>query len=668
MAGNAAWWFAVRVGDTWTVVSVSEAALASAGYPTDRDGASAYATATLLQSWEGPFRTESIARRYAERLNSGMIQPRDGRRSVSDQKMEELKRRFSAEYQQAAAEMRGKLDKFMADYEKENAKWRQRVQAGKATEAEYKDWRKMQAMNQSWMEGMVSELSADAARTDELCMGYINNEIPQVFADNANGAAFDIESHIGRDTHSFDLYDRDTVRRLIAEDSSLLPPIPEPKLNKAKDTAWNARKMRSAITQSVLQGESVPHAAERLMQVFKMDEAVATRTARTALTGAENAGRVHSYERAKAIGINLEQEWMATLDQRTRHSHRLLDGQHVPVGKPFKVEGIDINFPADPTAPAEYVYNCRCTLVAWFPDIEQEDNDRWDNLPKGMTYEDWKNGKLAEKADGVPIDGNPKTLAGVRRGKPMTFDEANELRGNPDYNMAERAGDRYYEANRRVNEYVNQHGYDDSSELQALRAERDAASRAYQTARREQNGYRVNCQTCVVANEARRRGYNVEATPNNGERASIHERLGRDTNLAWIDRATGRHPDYIRYEGDGQTDYRGRAIPTHRRFMQWLDSDGVVEQGARYTIEFWWKGRGGGGHIISLERTEQGLRMYDPQCGETYTGAAISRYFERVKFKTTHYGTTYADGPELLKVSDYDFDTSICDQILREAR
>jgi SPP1 gp7 family putative phage head morphogenesis protein len=589
----------------------------------------------------------------------------DAAHDWTDEQIERLQRRFRREYSAAEKDMRGKLDKFLADYDKQNSEWKQKVRSGKSKQDEYDAWLKEQAMNREWFDGMVSELSADALRTDQIAMSYINDEIPSVFAENANRAAHEVETGIGRDTHSFDLYDRDTVGRLIAEDSDLLPPLPQPKVNARKDLSWNARKMRSAITQSVLQGESIPHAAERLMQVFKMDEAVATRTARTALTGAENAGRVHSYERAKAIGINLEQEWMATLDQRTRHSHRQLDGQHVPVGKPFKVDGIEINFPADPTAPAEYVYNCRCTLVAWFPDIEQEDNARWDNLPKGMTYEDWKNGKLAEKADGVPIDGNPKTLAGVRRGKPMTFDEANELRGNPDYNMAERAGNRYYEANRRVNEYVNEHGYDDSSELQALRAERDAASRAYQTARREQNGYRVNCQTCVVANEARRRGYNVEATPNNG---GIHERLGRDTNLAWIDRATGRHPDYIRYEGDGQTDYRGRAIPTHRRFMQWLDSDGVVEQGARYTIEFWWKGRGGGGHIISLERTEQGLRMYDPQCGETYTGAAISRYFERVKFKTTHYGTTYADAPMLLKVSDYDFDTSICDQILREAR
>ena len=394
MAANREWHFVYKRGRKWVMDFVTDEDLADEGYQTGIEGARKYAD-DELGDWRGPYLSKAAAMAARDSLNNGGEDGADAH-ELTDQRIDALRQMFSQEYEQAAREMRQKLDTFMSDYDKENEKWRQRVQAGKATEAEYKDWRKMQAMNQSWMEGMVSELSADAARVDELVMAHINDEIPQVFANNANAAAYGIESHIGRDTHSFDLYDRDTVRRLITEDTSLLPPMPEPKLNKRKDTAWNARKMRSAITQSVLQGESVPHTAERLMQVFKMDEAVATRTARTALTGAENAGRVHSYERAKSIGINLEQEWMATLDQRTRHSHRQLDGQHVPVGKPFKVDGIEINFPADPTAPAEYVYNCRCTLVAWFPDIEQEDNERWSKLPKGMTYDEWKNGRLAQ--------------------------------------------------------------------------------------------------------------------------------------------------------------------------------------------------------------------------------------------------------------------------------
>jgi hypothetical protein len=38
--------------------------------------------------------------------------------------------------------------------------------------------------------------------------------------------------------------------------------------------------------------------------------------------------------------------------------------------------------------------NCRCTLIAWFPeDGEESMDDRWSDLPAGMTYEQWKASK-----------------------------------------------------------------------------------------------------------------------------------------------------------------------------------------------------------------------------------------------------------------------------------
>lgn len=604
----------------------------------------------------------------------------------TDEQINRLHRRLAREYSQAAMEMRTKLNSYLEDYEYANQSWKDAMRSGEATKEQYRQWLKAQSVRRDYLVDMCDALARDATRTNQLAADMINDEMPRVYAENANYAAYGIESHLGRNTHAFDLVDQSTVRRLmgmpddgqvikeVTTDKSIVSPplVTMRKLNidEAKDVRWNRQKFNAALTQSILQGESIPNTAKRMAGVLNMGRNMAVRAARTAMTSAENAGRVDSYQRAKRLGIDLEQEWLATLDERTRHSHRELDGQHVPVGEKFKVpsSGHELEFPGDPTAHPSEVWNCRCTLVAWFPeDCEESAKGRFSRLPKGMTYDDWKGMKEDERKRGVINDGNPETLAGVKRGSPMTFDEANELRGNPNYNMASSRYDELLKARQRYNEAIDRYGFSSQEFLDANKA-LDDAQRSYKKAQREQNGYRTNCQTCVVANEARRRGYNVEATPHNGERTSIHARLGRNTNIAWIDRETGRHPDYIRYEGSGSTDYRGRTIPTQRRFMQWLESDGVVEEGARYTIEFWWKGRNAGGHIISLERTAQGLRMYDPQCGETYTGDAIARYFDNVKFKTTTRGTTYADGPELLKVSDYDFDTDICDQILREAR
>ena len=53
------------------------------------------------------------------------------------------------------------------------------------------------------------------------------------------------------------------------------------------------------------------------------------------MAAAQNAGRVNSYKRAQAMSVNLQQEWLATLDTHTRHSHRRLDGERVAVGEKF---------------------------------------------------------------------------------------------------------------------------------------------------------------------------------------------------------------------------------------------------------------------------------------------------------------------------------------------
>ena len=115
------------------------------------------------------------------------------------------------------------------------------------------------------------------------------------------------------------------------------------------------------------------------------------RWARTYTTAAENAGRVASYERAQGMGIKLKQEWLATLDNRTRHSHRQLDGEKREVGKRFSN---GCRYPGDPQAAYAEICNCRCTLVAAVDGIDQDTADRFSRLPAGTTYEQWKAGKV----------------------------------------------------------------------------------------------------------------------------------------------------------------------------------------------------------------------------------------------------------------------------------
>jgi len=341
----------------------------------------------------------------------------------TDVQIEKLQKKFDRTYSQASKEMREKLDTFLKDFDESNKRWKREVAQGHATQAQYKEWLSAQSRRKEFLVDMSDVLARDVANTNRLVADMINDELPRVYAENANYAAYGIESRLGRDTHAFDLYDQDTVRNIMGmgEDDQIMhevitegvPNVPyqsmrvHPEL--VKDVRWNRQHFTSAIAQSILQGESIPNTAKRLQSVLNMDKNMATRAARTAMTSAENMGRLDSYNRAKKIGIELEQEWLATLDERTRETHRLLDGQHVPVGGTFCPHGYgpeyNIRFPADPAARGDMTWNCRCTLIAWFPeDGEESMDDRWSDLPAGMTYEQWKASK-------------PKSVGEIRKDK-----------------------------------------------------------------------------------------------------------------------------------------------------------------------------------------------------------------------------------------------------------
>ena len=83
---------------------------------------------------------------------------------------------------------------------------------------------------------------------------------------------------------------------------------------------------------------------------------------------------------------------MATLDSRTRDSHRQLDGE--VVGDDGKFSN-GLRYPGDPEGPAAEVWNCRCTLVASIPGHDVFEGRDMHGLE--TSYEDWKAGRDPKK-------------------------------------------------------------------------------------------------------------------------------------------------------------------------------------------------------------------------------------------------------------------------------
>ena len=143
-----------------------------------------------------------------------------------------------------------------------------------------------------------------------------------------------------------------------------MPYYPEKKaVKRGIDLAYGKKQITASVTSGILQGKSIKGLADDLqIRIPTMNRDSAIRTARTAITGAQNAGRQDSYVAAEKMGIKTRKQWIATKDNRTRHEHGVADGQTVDYDQPFDVGGEDLMFPGDPSGSPWNVYNCRCTM------------------------------------------------------------------------------------------------------------------------------------------------------------------------------------------------------------------------------------------------------------------------------------------------------------------
>lgn len=298
--------------------------------------------------------------------------------------LREIERRVRREYLRAYEETEEKLADYLRRFEAKDRMHAEAVERGEETRAEYARWRKGQILvGKRWQE-MADTLAEDYRNADRLAASIVNGYTPEAYALNHDWATFQVEQGSRVDT-SYTLYDRATVERLLRDQPDLLPVA---KVDGAKDLAWNRRHVVSAVTQGVLQGESLDRVARRLRTVAGMDFRASMRTARTTMTSAQNAGRVDAYRRAQEMGIQVRKQWMATLDMRTRHTHRRLDGETVSMDERFSN---GLRYPGDPYGEAGEVYNCRCTLVPDLPGVDYS-ADRISRLD-GAGYEEWRAGR-----------------------------------------------------------------------------------------------------------------------------------------------------------------------------------------------------------------------------------------------------------------------------------
>lgn len=305
----------------------------------------------------------------------------------ADKSIVKVIRSLRKTYAQAQKELESKLKDFNKRFEEKDKKKRQELADGKITEQQYKDWLSGQVFTRRQIENKIKQVSAVMLDYNNQAMNIVNNSRLDVFAENYYSEAFRAQ-YIVNDL-SFNVYNTQAIADLIKNNPQILPKW---KINEEKDYKWNYQKFNNIIQQGIIQGESVDQITKRLCKdLSSQNENKMRMFARTGITEAQNAGRQEQMNQAADMGIEVNKRWLATHDERTRDSHRAMDGEEVPYDEKFS-NGLE--YPGDPSGSAAEVYNCRCTIVTIYPKYEDRSKKYGEDVTiDGQSYEEWKQGK-----------------------------------------------------------------------------------------------------------------------------------------------------------------------------------------------------------------------------------------------------------------------------------
>ena len=315
----------------------------------------------------------------------------------TDEQLAALEKRIAAVYKEAADELSDKIKAYFESFKKRDDEQLALLQEGKITRQQYMQWRLAQIGRGERFEALRDRVVERSQKSWDVANAYIFDATPGIYTLNRNYIAYTIEKQVGSDI-GFDLWDEQAVKRLIVEKPDIMPYYSEVLAwRRGFDVKKGKLAITEAITSSLLMGNSIPHIADEMQKKLpNMSRVSSVRTARTAVTGAQNAGRQESFDAAAQMGIELEKQWLATLDSRTRHDHAAADGQTVGEKDPFNIGGYDMMYPGDPSGPAHEVYNCRCTMIAVVKYVPLSLVRRAGNtIIPNMTYKEWEKRKAA---------------------------------------------------------------------------------------------------------------------------------------------------------------------------------------------------------------------------------------------------------------------------------
>lgn len=273
----------------------------------------------------------------------------------TDLKLEEMEKRLSAIYSRAEKAVQKK----MADYAKTiDEKSAELLQAYKNAETEDEKRKAKKAYIRFYRKlvkskefvSLSSDVSDDLYKANVEASAYINSQTPSIYALNYNY----INAEMAKDIDGF------TPHEITDTEAEKYSGYTQQTVDRKKDMDWN----KGNLKKSVIAGSLLLLGAYAIMKrsansAVEKNRNSAYRQNIDMGGDAETKARLDGMYWAEYLGNRMNKAWIATLDNRTRHSHAMLDGVSIPLNEIFDN---GCSRPKDPNGRPEEICNCRCSL------------------------------------------------------------------------------------------------------------------------------------------------------------------------------------------------------------------------------------------------------------------------------------------------------------------
>jgi hypothetical protein len=220
---------------------------------------------------------------------------------------------------------------------------------GVLTHAEMSKWRRMKTLDKDITRILGPSAQANKTLVDKMAAV----EYEEGFYRFA--WAIDQESGVAL---RWGLLNPDTVRAAVAN------PLREIAVTRLR--ANGRARIRTAITQGLIRGASYPDMMRGIRTAINGNAKDAMRIVRTEGQRAQVLGQQESYNKARDLGVEVQDIWDATLDSRTRTDHGALDNVPASVDSAGnRYWDTAVGRVAGPTQSgvASFDINCRCRVT-----------------------------------------------------------------------------------------------------------------------------------------------------------------------------------------------------------------------------------------------------------------------------------------------------------------